>query len=214
MKNPFKKSAKEESKDFFSLSLYQKIGIILLVWVITGVIGWFWEFLIAQMREGWGGLYITGGNILPWINLYAYGALLFLFTTYRLRKRPLVVFLVSGLLAGILELFSGWIVYEIGNGTRYWDYTDQWFSFGHINGFVCPASAFAFGLGALLFIYKLMPWCIHLATTMTKKKFLTLSITLFSIFIIDDVTCLILEHSGLPSAHDFYRSLNWIDLSK
>jgi len=137
------------------LKTYQKIVVILLIVVLSGFVGWVWEFLLAEFEGGFQHLYIKGGNILPWMNIYAYGALLIMLVSHKLKKYPWAVFLVSAVACGLLEWFAGWLVYTVGNGTRYWDYSTGFWSFGNIDGFVCPASAIAFGLGALVLIYVL-----------------------------------------------------------
>ena len=191
------------------LKIYQKAGIILLVVVLTGFVGWVWEFLLQEISGGFKHLYIKGGNLLPWINLYAYGALAILAVSYKLKKYPWAVFLVSAVVCGVLELFAGWIVYTLGSGTRYWNYTHAWFGWGNINGFVCPASAAVFGIGALLLVYLLMPFCVHVAQKMSKRAFLTLTITLFTLVMVDDITNLTLKNLGLPTAQNFYEMLGF-----
>ncbi len=203
---------KPVKKDWSALEKYQKIGIVLLLVVISGSIGWFWEFALQEFEGGFQHLYLNGGNILPWMNIYAYGALLILAICYRFRKSPRKVFLSGAIVTGTLELISGWLVYTIGNGTRYWDYNVKWYGWGTLGGFICPASVIAFGLGAVLITYCLMPWFIKIATRMSRKAFLTLSITLFSVIMVDDITNLTLKTIGLPYAQDFYKSLGWIFL--
>ena len=203
---------KPAQKDWSALEKYQKVGIILLLVVISGTIGWFWEFALQEFEGGFQHFYLNGGNILPWMNIYAYGALLILTICYRFRKSPWKVFLSGAIVTGTLELISGWLVYTIGNGTRYWDYNVKWYGWGTLGGFICPASVIAFGLGAVLITYVLMPWLIKIATKMSRKAFLTLSITLFSIIMVDDITNLTLKTIGLPYAQDFYKSLGWIFL--
>jgi hypothetical protein len=44
---------------------------------------------------------------------------------------------------------------------------------------------------------------------MSKRSFLTLAITLFSIIMIDELTNLTLKNLSLPTAMDFYRSIGW-----
>lgn len=191
------------------LEKYQKIGVFLLIVVLAGFVGWVWEFMLQEIGGGFRALYIKGGNFLPWINLYAYGAVAILIATYKLRKYPWAVFVVSALTCGALELFAGWAVYTLGDGTRYWDYTHAWFGWGNINGFVCPASAAVFGIGALLLVYSLVPFCVKVAQKMTKRAFLTLTITLFTLVIVDDVTNLTLKNLGLPTAMNFYEWLGF-----
>lgn len=187
------------------LEKYQKIGILLLIWVLAGFAGWVWEESLNLV--GHGEFVIKGGNLLPWLNIYAYGAMLIMLVSYKLRKHPVAVFIVSALATGLLELFAGWLVYTIYDGARYWDYRGEWWGIGNINGFVCPASALAFGLGALALMYGLLPWCIKIAQKMPKRAFLTLTITLFSLVMLDDITNLILKTFGLPTAMNFYESL-------
>ena len=208
-KRAYKTTYKDYIDSKIKLKLYQKIGVLFLIVVISGFVGWLWEFSLAEIDGGFKHLYIKGGNFLPWMNIYAYGALLIITLAYRLRKKPWVVFIVSAIATGLLEWFAGWIVYTVGNGTRYWDYQKDWWGFGSINGFVCPMSAIIFGLGALLLIYWLLPRCIHLALTMSKRAFLTLSITLFVLVMADDITNLTLKNLNLPTAMDFYYSLGW-----
>ncbi|MBP5648329.1 putative ABC transporter permease [Candidatus Saccharibacteria bacterium] len=191
------------------LKLYQKIGILFLIVVITGFVGWVWEFCLQEAADGFSALYVKGGNLLPWINIYAIGALIIIATAYRLRKKPWAVFLLSAIFCGALELLAGWLAYIVCDGARYWYYHDQWWAFGNINGFVCPASAFAFGVGALALIYGLLPFCIYLAKKMSKKLFLWISISLFAIVMTDELVNLVLKCLNLPTAMDLYESWGW-----
>lgn len=209
MKKPKKNFFKKYLDNKLKLETYQLIGIMLLVMVFSGFVGWLWEFLLGFVAGGFQKFYITGGNLLPWINLYAYGGLLIVLLTHRLRRYPWLVFLVSAISTGLLELLSGWIVFTFRNGARFWDYSDIWWGIGNINGFVCPASVTVFGLGGLLLMYILLPFCVSLSIRMTKKQFLTLAISLFVLVVLDDVVNLTLECLNLPSAMDFYHSLGF-----
>lgn len=196
------------------LKLYQRIGILLLVVVFAGFFGWVWEFMLQEVSGGFRHLYIKGGNLLPWINIYAYGALLIIPTTYWLRRYPWAVFLMSAVVCGLLEWFAGWVVYTVGNGTRYWNYEGRWWGIGNIDGFVCPASAFAFGVGALLLVYWLLPFCIRVSVRMSRRAFLTLAIWLFAAVMVDDITNLTLKNLDLPTAMNLYESWGWKYLAK
>lgn len=207
VEKPVEKKVEEKKLD-----RWQKIGVMMLIFIFAGMTGWIWEFILAEIKDGWKGAYVIGGNILPWLNIYAYGAILFYFTVYRLRKRPWLVFLVGGLLAGLFEWFCGWLVYTVGDGTRYWNYMNEWYGGGSINGFVCPASVCAFGFGAMLFTYTLFPFVNRLALRMSKKAFMTFAVTMFVVFMADDITNLTLKNLNMPTAQDFYMSLGWIRL--
>lgn len=203
------KGAKGGAGRKVKLETYQKVGIFMLIVVISGFVGWVWEFLLAEIHGGFQHLYIKGGNLLPWLNIYAYGAILIIAVSFKLKKHPWAVFLASALACGLLELFAGWVVYTVGNGTRYWDYSDAWWAIGNINGFVCPVSAAAFGLGALALMYWLLPWCVKISLKMSRRAFLTLAISLFAVVMVDDITNLTLKNLGLPTAQNFYEAIGW-----
>lgn len=216
MKKP-SKTKRQPHRDYLEeakLDKSQQVGVLLLIVVVAGFIGWLWEFLLAEFKGGFQNLYVNGGNFLPWMNLYAYGAVVLLLTSYRLRKHPWAVFATGAIVTGLLEWLAGWLVYTMGNGTRYWDYSKSAIGIGHINGFVCPASACAFGIGALLLIYVLLPRCIALAKRMPKRSFLALAIVLFALIMIDDLTNLTLKNMNKPTAQDFYVTRGWILLEK
>ena len=186
------------------LQRYQKVGILLLVIVIAGFFGWTYEMIFYFFDGGMNGLYMQGGNFLPWINIYAIGALVILLTTWRLRKYPWAVFLISVVTTGIVEFVGGWLVYTIGNGTRYWDYNTEILNFGNIEGFVCLRSVLFFGVSALILTYMIVPFCIKLARGMSKKAFLALSISLFSVVMVDEIYNMLASHVfGWPDAMEF-----------
>ncbi len=188
------------------LQKYQKIGIFFLIVVISGIFGWLYEVIFYFFNNGMNGFYMQGGNFLPWINIYAIGAILILLTTYQFRKNPFLVFLISTIVTGLLELISGWLIFTIGNGTRYWDYNVEILNFGNIGGFVCLRSVLFFGLSALILMYLVLPFCIFLAKKLKKKTFLILSISLFTIFMLDEIGNLTAKNLSLPTAKDFYKS--------
>ena len=189
----------------FKLERYQKIGILFLVVVIAGFVGWVYEVLVGFVDLG--GFYMRGGNLLPWINIYAFGALAVIPLTYKIRKYPWAVFLASALATGLVELVGGWLVYTIGGGTRYWNYDQGLWAIGSINGFVCLLSVVIFGVCSLMLVYLIVPTLIYLAKRMSRRAFLTLSITLFTLVMLDEIANLTLKNCGLKTAMDFYRSL-------
>jgi len=187
------------------LKTYQKVGIMFLVVVIAGFIGWMYEFILAIFEHGQ--IYMKGGNLLPWMNIYAIGAVCLVPIVWKLKKYPWAVFIVSALVTGIVEGVGGWLVYTVGNGTRYWNYDYGPWAFGSINGFVCVLSVVCFGLSALALTYLVLPFCVHLALKMQKRSFLILATTLFVLVMADEITNLTLKNLGQPTAMDFYRSL-------
>ena len=192
------------------LEKYQKVGILLLVAVFAGFFGWVYEMIFYFFDGGTGEFYMQGGNFLPWINIYAVGALLILATCWRFRSRPWLVFVVSSLVCGVLEFVAGWLVYTLFNGTRYWDYNTEILNFGNIEGFVCLRSVLFFGASALFLVYAVVPACKWLAVNMSRRAFLTLAISLFTIVMVDEVYNLLASKVfGWSDAMEFWRGMGW-----
>ena len=127
------------------LNKKQKIGILCSVISISGVFGFLYEFIFYYFNSGMKEFYYRGGNFLPWINIYAYGAILIILLTYKRRKHPLQVFLIGAIACGILELIGGLLMDQFSN-VRCWSYNEEILNFGNIGGFVCLRSIVFFGL--------------------------------------------------------------------
>lgn len=190
------------------LSKKQKITLICLLIVISGIIGWVYEYFFYYMNSGFKQFYMRGGNFLPWINIYAYGAFLIIAMTYRKRENPLQVFLISMLVTGILEYFSGYILYGKLGWTKCWDYNQEILNFGNIGGYVCLRSVLVFGLSGLALIYLILPVLSKIVRSKYINIIFIISIIICSIFILDEIYNLIIANVfHLPRARDFYKSL-------
>ena len=206
MKRLYKKYL-EEDHNFDKSTL---LGIICLIIVISGVFGFLYEVIFYYFNSGMTEFYWRGSNFLPWINIYAIGAVFIFFLLYKKRKHPLLVFFASMLITGILEYIGGWMLYEFQDGLRCWDYNSEILNFGNINGFVCLRSVLFFGFSSLLLIYLIVPLCFYLAKKMNKKIFLIITIGLCSIFLFDELYNLIFARIlSLPRASDIYKSLGF-----
>lgn len=184
------------------------LGIFCMIIVIGGVFGFLYEYFFYFFNGGMKEFYYRGGNFLPWINIYATGSVMIYILTYKYRKNPLKVFLISVISTGLLEYFSGLGIYIIGDGLRYWDYNTEILNFGNINGFVCLRSVMFFGLSALLLMYAIVPFCFHVASKSNRKLFLIVTITICSIFLADEFYNLIFTKIfNLPNAIKIYKSL-------
>lgn len=185
------------------------LGIFCLIIVISGMFGWLYEVVFYYFNSGMTEIYWRGGNFLPWINIYAMGAILIYVLTYKKRKNPLFVFIVSMISTGILEYIGGAFMEHIMH-IKCWDYTNEILSFGNINGYVCLRSVLVFGLSALLLMYLIVPFCFYLAKKMPKKAFLILSYTICAIFLFDELYNLIFANLlNLPRASEVYKELGF-----
>ena len=188
------------------------VGIVFLVVVISGVFGWVYEFIFYWINGGFDKFYWRGGNFLPWINIYAYGSLMiwFLIFTFKLRRKPLLVFIISFVSTGILEFLAGLGVYLI-TGLKYWDYDTEILGFGSIYGFVCLRSVTVFGIFGLILVYVMLPGIYYLAVKLPKKVFILTAVILFVVFLGDDIYNLVFANIfSLPSAQDVYKSIGFI----
>lgn len=183
------------------------IGIFCLLVVITGMFGFLYEFIFYYFNGGMKTFYWRGGNFLPWINIYATGSIIIYLLTYKDRKKPLKVFLVSVITTGILEYFSGLGMDKIV-GKRCWDYSQEILGALNINGYVCLRSVLVFGVFSLLLIYTVLPLIFYIAKKSNKKVFITTSIILCSIIMIDEFyNLLIARIFHLPRAYNVYSKL-------
>lgn len=185
------------------------LGIFCLIIVISGMFGWLYEVVFYYFNSGMTEIYWRGGNFLPWINIYAMGAILIYVLTYKKRKNPLFVFLVSIISTGILEYIGGYFMEHIMH-IKCWDYNTEILSFGSINGYVCLRSVLVFGISALLLMYIIVPFCFYLARKIPKKAFLILSYTICGIFLFDELYNLIFANLlNLPRASEVYKELGF-----
>lgn len=186
------------------------IGIICLIVVIAGVFGFLYEFFFYFLNSGMKTFYYRGGNFLPWINIYATGSLMIFFITYKRRKNPFKVFMLSMVICGVLEYIAGWGVYNLSNGARYWNYNTEILNFGNIDGYICLRSILFFGLSSLLLIYAIVPFCFFVAKKINKRIFLIVSITLCSLIMVDEIYNLsIAKILDLPRASDVYKQMGF-----
>ena len=208
MRKEIKKIKKDYLENKIKLEKYQSLGILCLLIVLTGMTGWLYEYIFYFFDKGMKYFYWQGGNFLPWINIYAIGSIMILLITKKVKKNPLLVFIISVISTGILEFIVGYAIYTLQDGLRYWDYNTEILNFGNIGGFVCLRSVLIFGLGGLLLIYYMVPILIYISKKMNKKSFLILSISLCSIFLFDEIYNLVLTKIfHTPKASYFYKKL-------
>ncbi len=190
------------------LTKKQKITLICLLIVISGIIGWVYEFFFYYANSGFKTFYYRGGNFLPWINIYMYGSFLILFLTRKVKKKPILVFLISMVSTGILEYLSGYILYGVLGWTKCWDYNNEILNWGNIGGYVCLRSVLIFGLAGLALVYLIVPTLIKLV----KKypKLYIVSIILASIFLLDEIYNLFLyKLFNLPNSIELYKRIGF-----
>lgn len=213
----FKEVYQDYINNRLNLDKFTTIGIICFVIVFAGIFGWLYEFIFYYINSGFKTFYWRGSNFLPWINIYAIGSIMILVLNYKLKKKPISVFLISMISTGILEYFAGYFMYKFKNGIRCWDYRHEILSKINIDGFVCLRSVLIFGLSALLLMYIVLPLVIYLVKKINKKLFSVVCIVICSIFLIDEFYNLfIADMINTPRAHEVYEKMgiNYMDYYK
>ena len=205
-----KKIYKEYLDSSVNLDKFQKIGIVCLIVVLSGIFGWIYEFIFYYFNGGMKEFYMQGGNFLPWINIYATGSIMIYLLTRKYKKKPWLIFIISFISTGILEYFSGLVIYKLFNGLRLWDYNTEILNFGNIDGFVCLRSVLFFGVSGLFLVYLMIPFCILLSNKINSKTFFYICFILFFVFMFDEIYNLIIARLfSLPRAYDIYTKLGF-----
>ena len=203
-----KKFLKDYIKKDIKFTKKELLVLFCLIFVIGGVFGWVYEFFFYWINSGFKTFYWRGANYLPWINIYAYGSFLIIFLTYKLRKKPWLVFLISMISTGILEYCTGYVIYGKLGWVKCWDYNKEILNFGNIDGYVCLRSVLVFGVCGLILIYVLLPLLIKIVKSFNIKILLIVSISIFSIFFIDNAyNFFFYKYFSIPKASDFYSSI-------
>ena len=127
----------------------------------------------------------------PYLPVYGFGAVFISLLLNRFKKYPVVVFFLTILITGILEYFTGYIMFEIYHRT-WWDYTGL---FLNINGYVCFRSVITFAIGGLLLIYVVEPLIKEFMRSKSKKTINIICVSFIIIFIIDALLSFLIRNN-------------------
>lgn len=169
-------------------SIIKKGQFYFLIFVIGAICGWIYEEIFYFIADG--KIYNRGFLYGPYLPVYGYGAILMIMFLRKVRNNPIFVFLLAVLITGILEYFTGKIMWEIWH-QKWWDYTGL---FLNIDGYVCLRSVITFGIGGLFLIYVIEPFLTKMIKTISNKKINCLCIIVFAIFLIDNIITFIFRH--------------------
>ena len=193
---------------FKDLTTKQKISFFSIIIVVSGIIGWLYEVIFYYFNGGMKEIYFRGGNFLPFINIYAYGAILIIFFTKKYIKKPMKVFFISMISSGILEYLSGFVLFGILGWNRAWDYNTEILNFGNINGYVCLRSVLFFGLSGLFLMYVIVPLLLKIVKSKHSNLVFYISIIICGLFLCDEIyNLLITKIFHLPNAIKIYKSI-------
>ena len=137
----------------------------------------------------------------PWLPVYGIGAVLLYLILSPLRKKPLAVFFLSGVLGSLTELIIG-LTLDTYWDMRYWDYSGQLLSVG---SYVCLYSFLGFCLAGCLWVCFAAPRLRKLFFRF-PRKIRTFLVTILCLFFLADL-CFALLRPNQGEGITFYFSL-------
>ncbi len=175
-----KKAVKKDYKEIISklfLIFFYRMCNWLYIWR-NFLFYWWWD------------LYNRGFLYGPYLPVYGTGAILIYLLLNKFNKNPVLLFLLSILLTGVVEYLTGYWMYNLYH-RRWWDYTGL---FLNINGYVCLRSVLTFAFAALLLIYVVIPLIDKLIKKLGSKISFNLSIIIGTIMVVDLILTLLFRY--------------------
>ena len=168
----------------------KKIKEYYLYFMMYAIIGWIYEVFLEVVVYKWG---FSNRGVLfgPWLPVYGFGALAFIFTIYKLIKdKPLkkkiilipVVFLGCMLIATLLELFTSYLCEWTMCSWPQQTYANYKYNF---QARIALSPSIRFGIGGVIFLYLLQPLFEKLIKKLGDKKVDIIFYIIGSLFLID-----------------------------
>lgn len=169
------------------------IEIYLTIFMFGSIFGWIYEEIFYFFANGCH--FVLRGEFLgPWLPVYGAGAVFMALIIERLRNHPLLVFLASAAICGVVEYFTGYFLYHYMGGQKLWDYNTEPLNFGNIDGYVCLRSVLFFGVSGVMLIYVVNPAIRHFAMKLKPRTFALIAFVPVILFILGIIGHNILLH--------------------
>ena len=158
------------------------IEIYFMLFIIYAFLGWVMECTLGLIQNH---KFVNRGFLIgPYCPIYGVGVVSVILLLSRFSNNIPVLFILSTILCGALEYFTGYIMEKIFHA-RWWDYSDSKFN---INGRICLDTLIPFGIICVLVICYLNPWIFSKLYNIPKNMLKISSIFLMLIYIVD--TCI------------------------
>lgn len=170
--------------------LHQTIAQYIFFFFLASILGYCWEVILVFVIEGT--LCNRGFLYGPYLPVYGVGAVLMLLLLRPLQKRPVLVFLLAGLLGSVIEYLIGLLLYQVW-GLRYWDYSTYPLN---LSGYICLYSILGFAIAGVLWVCilaRLASFLWHKIPARRQHIILTL---LVLVFMIDCCAALLIPNKG------------------
>ena len=170
--------------------MLEKIKKYYLYFMMYAVIGWLYEVFLEVVVYRWG---FSNRGVLfgPWLPVYGFGALAFIFTIGRVLKNKTlkqklllipIVFLGCMIIATTIELVTSYIC-ELFMGSWPWQtYADYKYNF---QARIALNPSIRFGIGGVVFLYLLQPLFEKLLNKLPKKVLNIIFYVVGGLFVID-----------------------------
>jgi uncharacterized membrane protein len=176
----------------------KKISKYIVYFMMYAIIGWLYEVFLEVVVYKWG---FSNRGVLfgPWLPVYGFGALIFIFLIYPLikdKKYPKklyyipLVFLGCMLSATLLELITSYICEAIMGSWPWQTYADYKINF---QARIALSPSIRFGLGGLFFLYILQPLFETICKKLGDKKVKILSYIIIVVLVLDMIYSFIIK---------------------
>lgn len=165
----------------------EKIIYWILIFLIGSLIGWIYEEIFYYVTENT--ISNRGFFYGPYLPVYGVGSVILMMTLKKIKKYPILIFILSMLITGIVEYITGYVMYAIYKRV-WWDYTGL---FLNIDGYVCFRSVFTFAIGTIGLMYFIEPYLNKFTKKYSKASHIT-SLLFLIMFIIDNIITFIFRY--------------------
>ncbi len=172
---------KETSHKWLNTDYNKKYSFtsLVLMFFTASIIGWLWEVGLHLFQFG---SFVNRGTLHgPWLHIYGWGLLAVLIILKKFRNNPVLTFILSMGLSGIIEYGTSWYL-ETFKQARWWDY-DGFFL--NLNGRICLEGLLVFGIGSCAFIYFIAPFLDSIFSKIKPKIKVIICIVLSVLYLTD-----------------------------
>ncbi len=157
------------------------ISSYFLLFIIYSNLGWLMEVTLKSIELK---KFINRGFLIgPICPIYGYGCLLIIILLKNFTSNIVLLFFSSVIICSILEYLTSYIMEKLFKA-RWWDYSRRKYN---INGRICLNTMIPFGLLGCLMMYVVNPFLESKLLLIDPKVRLILAITLFIIYMIDNI---------------------------
>ena len=179
--NPLWRRKELQKHGSFSFLRSYTIWTLFLLFLVFSFAGWSWEVALHYMQTG---QFANRGTLHgPWLPIYGTGCSVVLILCSRFRKKPVLEFITSIILCGLIEYMSGWLL-EVRYHQRWWSYDGY---FLNLHGRVCAEGLLVFGVGCCVIVYLLAPLFDFLLSKIRQKVLIGICVVLAVLFFGDSI---------------------------